>query len=546
MITDFITAPNRPSAQARHLVAAMEDVEKRITERFQQALDSSASTLNDISRKMDGLGALTSKLEEIENRQREQDKIVQYLQAKLDLSMKSLAQVSQNQIRLTNAVNNAAKGAGATQMHTSDGLMGARPPMGPRTTQVSHTTPPVSPVVNEMGSVVPNFEADFGHGNEGEIDSDTRGRRGWLPKMDFPIFDGDDVRIWIDNCESYFLLYSILEGFKVTAASLNLKGRVAHWFQVFRDTIELFDWSQFKTAVLTEFEVSTHSDKMLELLTLKQTGSIMDYKVHFEKLVYHIKLFDKAISETFLVAQFLLGLKWEIRAGVELQFPQTLSMAAQLALKHEALQSRQMPSARKAAVFKTPSVNNGKEVPESQGEIWKAKQLKEYRRINGLCYRCGEKFVPGHKCKAPGQPQLNQIAMDDTGDGGPILEDEVLNYLETLESKADEEITVSIHAMDGTDNSNCIRLRALIRNQVMLQLLDSGSSNTFVSELTLSRLECVIQAIDPVSVKVANGQVIQCIKKAKGLEWWCSGRTFHVDAFVLPVAAYDMILGWIG
>jgi hypothetical protein len=49
----------------------MEDVEKRITERFQQALDSSVSTLNDISRKMDGLGALTSKLEEIENRQRE-------------------------------------------------------------------------------------------------------------------------------------------------------------------------------------------------------------------------------------------------------------------------------------------------------------------------------------------------------------------------------------------------------------------------------------------------------------------------------------------
>jgi hypothetical protein len=151
--------------------------------------------------------------------------------------------------------------------------------------------------------------------------------------------------------------------------------------------------------------------------------------------------------------------------------------------------------------------------------------------------------VPGHKCKAPGQPQLNQIAMDDTGDGGPILEDEVLNYLETLESKANEEIIVSIHAMDGTDNSNCIRLRAFIRNQVMLQLLDSGSSNTFVSELTLSRLECVIQAIDPVSVKVANGQVIQCIKKAKGLGWWCSGRTFHADAFVLLVAAYDMILG---
>jgi hypothetical protein len=51
--------------------------------------------------------------------------------------------------------------------------------------------------------------------------------------------------------------------------------------------------------------------------------------------VYHIKLFDKTIGETFLVAQFMLGLKHDLRVGVEVQFPQTVSIAAQLALKHE-------------------------------------------------------------------------------------------------------------------------------------------------------------------------------------------------------------------
>jgi hypothetical protein len=34
----------------------------------------------------------------------------------------------------------------------------------------------------------------------------------------------------------------------------------------------------------------------------------------------------------------------------------------------------------------------------SINDLWKARQLKEFRRANGLCYRCGEKYTPGHKC----------------------------------------------------------------------------------------------------------------------------------------------------
>lgn len=49
---------------------------------------------------MDSIGLLASKLGEMESRQLESDKLVQYLQAKMDLSMKSLAQVSQDQIKL--------------------------------------------------------------------------------------------------------------------------------------------------------------------------------------------------------------------------------------------------------------------------------------------------------------------------------------------------------------------------------------------------------------------------------------------------------------
>jgi hypothetical protein len=66
-------------------------------------------------------------------------------------------------------------------------------------------------------------------------DSDrTDGRRSWMPKMDFPHFDGSNARIWLDKCEDYFALYQIPLGFRVSAASIHMSGPTAHWFQTYK------------------------------------------------------------------------------------------------------------------------------------------------------------------------------------------------------------------------------------------------------------------------------------------------------------------------
>lgn len=69
-------APSRQSAQARLLATTMEEVEKRLAKKFQQAVDASTSTLMELSKKMDGIGLMSDKLQEMEKRQMEQDKIV--------------------------------------------------------------------------------------------------------------------------------------------------------------------------------------------------------------------------------------------------------------------------------------------------------------------------------------------------------------------------------------------------------------------------------------------------------------------------------------
>lgn len=70
------------------MIVAMEEVEKRLTKKFQQALEASTTTLRETSKKLDGLDTLSCKMVEMEKRQVEHDKVVQYLQAKMDLSMK--------------------------------------------------------------------------------------------------------------------------------------------------------------------------------------------------------------------------------------------------------------------------------------------------------------------------------------------------------------------------------------------------------------------------------------------------------------------------
>jgi uncharacterized OB-fold protein len=62
-------------------------------------------------------------------------------------------------------------------------------------------------------------------------------------------------------------------------------------------------------------------------------------------------------------------------------------------------------------------------------ELWKARQLKEYRRGNHLCFKCGEKYTPSHKCVAP-QGGLNLMEYT-VVDGGEFLSEDLLEATES-------------------------------------------------------------------------------------------------------------------
>jgi hypothetical protein len=62
------------------------------------------------------------------------------------------------------------------------------------------------------------------------------------------------------------------------------------------------------------------------------------------------------------------------------------------------------------------------------------------------------------------------------------LSDEVLNQLAIDDALVDEFCSLSLNAIAGTDQGEAMKVRAMVNNKVILILIDSGSSHSFVSD----------------------------------------------------------------
>jgi hypothetical protein len=80
--------------------------------------------------------------------------------------------------------------------------------------------------------------------------------------------------------------------------------------------------------------------------------------------------------------------------------------------------------------------------------------------------------------------------------------------------------SLSINALAGTEHGEAMRLRSLVKNKIMLMLLDSGSSHYFVSDSFLRKVGIVPVQTTPKQVKVANGEILLTDTYVPNMEWW--------------------------
>jgi hypothetical protein len=68
-----------------------------------------------------------------------------------------------------------------------------------------------------------------------------------------------------------------------------------------------------------------------ELLSMKQQGSVEEYTKEFEAVQFQVSMFNTGFDDMFFTAQYVNGLKDEIKLVVQTQLPDSLTKASVLA-----------------------------------------------------------------------------------------------------------------------------------------------------------------------------------------------------------------------
>jgi hypothetical protein len=166
----------------------------------------------------------------------------------------------------------------------------------------------------------------------------------------------------------------------------------------------------------------------------------------------------------------------------------------------------------------------------SVGERWSS--LKAYRRAQGLCQHCAEKWTKDHRCADRIQlhalQELLEVMSDD--DSPPPAQEQLC-------------LTLSSATVSGTPGPKSMCLKGSIQNQPIKILIDSGSSHSFLNSSLAAGLQGITKLFSPIQVQVANGQVICCSESLSQATWSMGGYQFQTDLKVLPLSSYDMIVG---
>jgi hypothetical protein len=211
-----------------------------------------------------------------------------------------------------------------------------------------------------------------------------------------------------------------------------MEGNAALWYQAFKRRHGSPSWEKFTVALLEEFGQDEYDGQMSKLMQLKQTGSVSEYRQAVEDCMYHLLAVDESLSIRWFVSQFVFGLRDDIRAGVRLQAPMSIARAASLARIQEEEAEHHRPRARPIGPTKHPTVPAVAKTdwPKKTGndDFNRERQLRDFRRANNLCFKCGDKFSKEHQCKRTGQ-----LLTIEVGEFGEVLSDEAVFALKLLQ-----------------------------------------------------------------------------------------------------------------
>lgn len=97
------------------------------------------------------------------------------------------------------------------------------------------------------------------------------------PSMGFPLFEGENPKLWKTLCEQYFTLYMIHESYWVSMATLNFSGAAAVWLQSVQKKIVDMNREGFCSLLCTWFGRDRHQMLIRQFYTIRQLTTVQEY-----------------------------------------------------------------------------------------------------------------------------------------------------------------------------------------------------------------------------------------------------------------------------
>ncbi|GKB30446.1 ty3-gypsy retrotransposon protein [Tanacetum coccineum] len=391
------------------------------------------------------------------------------------------------------------------------------------------------------------------------------------PKILLPNFDGSNPLDWIFQANNYFEYYSIPADQRVTLAVFYFIGDALSWYKHLANNNLLGTWATFSRALELRFGPSTYENHQATLFKLKQTSTVSAYQTDFERISNCVT----GLSPEALLNCFLSGLRADIQNELAILHPTSLHQAYGLAKLIEDKINLAKPRFPTTRTYTNPSAstptlsqlpNPPSNPPKQTTSLLTAPpppkpplpftrlspEALQKRRAEGLCFRCPEKFHPGHKCNPP------QFLLIVDNDDQSTTDDILSMPTQTDHTNADQlllattephtpippqYLSLSPAAYLGLASPKALRVTAHIDGHAVTVLVDSGNTHNIIQPRIATFLNLPITPISPFPVMVGNGSHIHCDGFCQTVTLNIQNTPFTIPFFVLPIEGADIVLG---
>ncbi|XP_058755088.1 uncharacterized protein LOC131628242 [Vicia villosa] len=371
-------------------------------------------------------------------------------------------------------------------------------------------------------------------------------------RLEIPLFKGEDAYGWLVKIERYFLLNEVRTKDKLDVAMMAMEDRALNWYQWWEEQTSLKTWEEFKIAVMRRFQPGLLHNPLGPLLSLKQKGSVGEYREKFEMMVAPLRREERIMLDSI----FLNGLKDEIQAELKLHESQDLAELMDRALlieeKNEVVTKKGSSWKDRGGTFrlkdpaeaggskKESETNQGGGMDKGKGRRLDPAELEE-RSKKGLCFKCGDKWNREHVCKFK---HMSLKLCEDSSEEEVEVERLEENHMAVADRvKELQTLQLSMQSRDGFTSNKSFKVWVEVKGKKLLTLIDSGATSNFIDPKVAAELAVKIVETPTYVIEVGNGEKVKNQGVCEGLEFNMQGVKFSQHFFMMELGGTELVLG---